>query len=250
MCGIINKYLMIKNLFNKLTIIFSCFLFLSAFVANAQSFDYIKLTSLTKDAFWDSNINITGESLPYAMIAVSMNSEDDIFSYSVKTNADNQGFWSVKLNQPLKTGKYYVSAVAEGWNKTLSQPVKSEIIDIRGPFALIVNIFSILVIFLVGLFLIIWYTSKSAEVKRYRRILSSQRDLVSSYNLLKNDIDVAIKDLSGNKIGVGRINDAKFFLERASKNIEKINKYVLQGIKVIGKYDIVSKLDNILKIKK
>jgi len=241
---------MAKNLFKKLVIIFSCFFLSTAFVASAQSFDYIKLTSLTKDAFWDSNINITGESLPYALILVSMNSEDDAFSYSVKTIANGQGIWYAKLNQPLRTGKYYVTAVVEGWNKALSQPAKSEIIEVKGPFALIVQIFSILVIILLICFLLIWYISKLSEIKRYRRILSCQRDIISSYKILKDDVDAVLKDLSAEKVGPAKINDAKFFLERIVRNLDKINKYVLQGVKVIGKYDIVSKVDDILKIKK
>lgn len=112
----------------------------------------------------------------------------------------------------------------------------------RGLFALIVGIFSVLVIVLLVAFVSGWYLSKWAENKRYRRILMSQRDTIASYNVIKKDTKEALKSIAGKEFGEGKINEIKFFLERIDDNLEKMNKYVVDGIKVIGKYDIINKI--------
>lgn len=75
----------------------------------------------------------------------------------------------------------------------------------------------------------------------------SQRDLVASYNVLKKDVDRLLKNLNGDKVDESKINDARFYLNRVSENLEKMNKYVVKGVNTIGKYDIKNKINNSLK---
>jgi len=249
---------MLNKTFKKLVIIFSCLLFLAGFRVEAQMISNLeiiqpnqpKIISTENNPFWEGGIFVKGESSPNVIIWLSIKDKDDVFSYSIKTNSDDRGKWFVKLDQPLKSGEYHIEAVAQGEGGFLSSSTDSGLIKIKGPFSTIINIFSFLIIVLLFCFLAIWYTSRSAEIKRYRRILSSQRDIVSSYNILKKDVDEAIKKLNGNKIEEQKIHEVEFFLNRINENLEKINKYVIQGINVIGKYDIVSKIDNALKFKK
>ena len=126
----------------------------------------------------------------------------------------------------------------------------SQLAHTKGLLPAIIAIFSALVIVLLFAFVGGWYISKSAENKRYRRILSSQRDIIASYNVLKKDVDKAIKNLSGEKEEDWRIHEVKYLLENISGNLEKMNKYVLKGVNVIGNYDIISKVDNTIKEKK
>jgi hypothetical protein len=114
-------------------------------------------------------------------------------------------------------------------------------VKISGSFAFIVAVFSFLVVILTAGFVGGWYINKLAELKRVRRILISQRDIISSYNVLKNDVDKALK--SSNSA------ETNFLLQRISGNLEKMNKYVAQGVSIIGKYDIITKIDNFFKIK-
>ncbi|MCX6722749.1 MAG: hypothetical protein NT094_01615, partial [Candidatus Staskawiczbacteria bacterium] len=195
-------------------------------------------------------IFVKGESSPNMTILLSIKDKNNLFSYSIKTNSDALGNWSAKLDQPLKSGEYYIEAITQDENGILSMPTDSKLINIKGPFAIIINIFSVLILILLACFLSIWYASKSAELKRYRRILSSQRDIISSYNILKKDVDTAVKNLDGEKAKEEIVHEIKFFLDRISKNLEKINTYVLQGVNIIGKYDIVSKIEDLLKLKK
>lgn len=114
----------------------------------------------------------------------------------------------------------------------------------KGLFALIVGVFSFLVIVLTVAFVGGWYFSKWAEKKRFRRILMSQRDTVASYNIIKKDTEKALKALYGREFGDGKINEMEFLLRRIDDNLEKMNKYVVEGIKIIGKYDIINKIYN------
>ena len=243
---------MLKNFSKALVIIFLCFLFLGwplgRFKAGAQS-TQLKITSVSVNEFFLGNIYVKGESLPNMTIFLSVKDENDTFAYLIKTNSDSQGNWFAEFNQLLKNGKYYIEAVAQDRNGLLSLPVRSELIDIKGPFALIIGIFSFLVIILLVGFVAGWYASKLAEIKRYRRILISQRDIIASYNILKNDVVWALKNLSDDQIEERKISETRFFLKRISENLEKMNKYVVKGVNIISKYDIINKIENILKPK-
>ena len=248
---------MLKIFYKTAIIIFSCFLFFLAFEIGAQNASnlgildeaQLKINSVEVNKFFGGSVYVRGESLPNMTVFLSVKDEKDTFTYSIKINSDNQGNWLAKFSQPLKSGKYYIEAIAQDKNSFSSLPVRSELIDIKGPFALIIGIFSFLVIILLIGFVGGWYGSKLAEIKRYRRILISQRDIIASYNILKNDVDKALKNLSSEKIKEGKINETKFFLKRISENLEKMNKYVVKGVNIISKYDIINKINNILKLK-
>ena len=236
-----------KKILKTLIITFSCFLALSPFCAMAQN-SQLSITSVKENMLKGGVIFVSGESLPNTKILLNVKDEQNIFVYSAITEANNEGYWSAGLDQPLKKGAYYIEAVARDENGILSAPVESELINVKGPFALIIGVFSFLVIILLFAFVSGWYISRSAEIKRYRRILAAQNDIIASYNILKKDVNKAIKNLSDKKIEEGKINEAKFLLGRVGQNLEKMNKYVVKGISVIGEYDIISKLDK--KIKK
>ncbi len=239
---------MYKKFIINLFIISACIFALAGF-ASAQTDSQLKITSVEKKAFWDSSLYLEGTSAPNANILLSVIDEGGNFSYIVKIAADSNGKWYKKLDQPFKSGTYDVQVIAFGENGVTERPVDFGTIDIFGTFDVLIAVFSVLVIILLAGFLAIWYASKSAEVKRYRRILASQNDIVASYNVLKKDVDEAMHGLSAESEKDWRVHEVKYLLERISVNLEKVNKYVLQGVGVIGKYDIVSKVDNLFKFK-
>jgi len=246
---------MIKKFFKKLLIAFCCLLFLASFVATekvvlASEPTTTKIISIKNNPVWEGGVHVAGKSFANATILISIKDERDLFSYSTKTLSDSQGNWAIRLSQPLRTGSYYVEVIAQNGNKVLGSPIKSELIKIIGPFGVIVPACSMLIILLLAGFVSIWYASKLAEMKRYRRILASERDIESCYNTLKKDVDDALSKFDDGKVDSAERNEIKFFLRRMKENIEKINKYVLQGVSVIGKYDIISKIDNALKFNK
>lgn len=240
---------MYRKFLKAFAIIFSCVLFFTGFSVFAQT-SQLKIISVNKDNMvFGGNVHVKGQAMPNATILLSVKDEKDAFAYTVKTNSDSQGIWSANFDQLLKSGKYYIEAVQEDSSGVALVSVKSGPIEITGSYAFIVSIFSILVIILAAGFIAIWYINKSAEIKRYRRVLVSQRDVVSSYNILKNDVDKALKNLAGDKAEEWKISESEFLLKRISENLEKMNKYVLRGISIIGKYDIISKIDNAVNFK-
>lgn len=237
---------MIKNSYKTFIIIFSCLLFLGFpsghFGAEAQG--QLKITFVGENNLLGGSISARGESSPGVVMLLSIKDENDTFTYTIKTNSDGQGNWSAEFGQLLKSGKYYVEAAVQNADGSSSPPARSELISIKGPFSLIIGIFSFLVIILLIAFVSGWYASKLAEIKRYRRVLISQRDMAASYDVLKNDVSQALKNLTGEEMKEGKTNETIFFLRRISENLEKMNKYLVKGIKIISKYDIINKIEN------
>jgi len=233
---------MLNKKFILASAIFCVFAFLPVFSANAQYVESPKIISASENFFSGNGILVKGASLPGLQITASVKDDRYNLIYSIKTNADGAGNWSAVFSQPLESGSYYVVATAQDSNGFESSPTMSGPINIKGPFALIIAIFSALVIILLSAFVGGWYFSKWMENKRYRRILMSQRDAITSYNVIKKDTEKALKALNSKDFSEGRINEMEFFLKRINDNLEKMKKYVVEGIKIIGKYDIMSKI--------
>lgn len=229
-----------KGFIKTFAIIFLCFLATASFDVGAQETSKLKINSVVKsNTFLGANIYVKGEALPNSNILLSIKDEKDGFAYSVKTNVDANGNWLAKFDQSLKSGKYYIEAIEKNIDGAQIESATFGPIEIKGSFVFIVAIFSFLVIILLAGFVGGWYINKIAEIKRYRRILMCQRDIIASYNVLKKDVQRALKNLSG--------AETEFLLKRINENLEKMNKYVLKGITIIGKYDIVKKAENFFK---
>ncbi len=244
---------MYKKFLKTLAIILSCLLFFLTFglgargasnpevpLGSAQNVP-LKVTHISGDIFKGGTIFAIGESSPYALIYIRVKSDKGAFIYSANIGADYQGNWSAELDQPLKDGSYYIEAVAKNENGALSSPVRSESVYVTGPFAFIIGGLLVLIIILSIGFVCGWYIAKSREIKRYKRIITSQRDINLSYNIIKGDIDGALKCLNYFQAGhykeKGKINEALFLLGRAGEDLKKTGEYILHGVSAIGKYD-------------
>lgn len=247
---------MSEKKFRILAIIFSVFLILFIFKVGLQiaSADYqdpqLKIISVTEDGFKGGNVQVKGQAMPNSVIFLDIKDINNTFTYSIKSDSDGQGDWFAKFDQPLKSGKYYVEAASQDQNGVLSLPVKSDVLNIKGSFSLIIEIFSLLVIILLLVFVGGWYFSKVLDIKRYRRILVSQRDIKASYKIFKNDVDRVMKILEDNKVEDREVNEMKFYITRVRENLEKMNNYVVKGIEIIATYNIISKIDSFLSLKK
>ena len=240
-----------------------CYVFLAAFLLAlcflgqkvlAQNFaeNYVpspEITSLKQSFLNIQGLSAEGASEPFATIWLTVAEDGKGPIYSIEVVADKNGRWSGTFEQPLKKGYYYIEALAENNDGQKSSVVRSNVVWVRGPFSTIMMIFSFLVVLLTGAFTMIWYLSRQGEVKRYRRILLCQRDLASSYNVIKSDVLAAMRNYSIGPMDEAKVNEVKFLLERIDVNLEKMNKYVVQGIKVISNYDIIKKMDKSLREK-
>jgi len=241
-----------KKNYKAFSIIIFCFLLSTAFSVVAQvgpdSTNQLKINSVKESIYLGTNIYVKGQSSPNIQIFLSIQDEKNSFAYSIKTKSNSAGNWSANFDQSLKSGKYYINAEQQDVNGSLISQVKYGPIQIKGSFAFIVSVFSFLVVLLLAGFVGGWYINKLAEVKRYRRIIISQRDIISSYGVLKNDVNRALKTLGEEKEQDWKITEAEFLLKRINENLEKMDKYVVKGVNIISNYDIIRKIDNLLKL--
>ena len=191
------------------------------------------IDSATKDV----GVAVRGVSGAGDEILLDLKDAKDSFSYSIKTKADEMGNWSANFDQPLKSGEYYIQAAAKNSEQILSSPFISEKFNVNGAFSRIIALFSYLVAFLTISFVAGWYISKWAEKKRSNRILMSERDVGACYNVIKKDAEKALYNLNSQELNESKISETKFLLQHISENIEKINTYILKGVKAISKYN-------------
>ena len=59
--------------------------------------------------------------------------------------------------------------------------------------------------------------------------------MASSFNVVKMDIEKALKSWDDGKIEEHEITQIEFFLKHINANLEKLQTYVISGIKDIGK---------------
>jgi len=227
----------------KILLFFLAFTFLFCFKTNAES--VLKITSVEENFFTGRGITVKGTSPAENLIQAGIRDSGGNLIYSLRANSDSLGNWSVIFNQPIARGTYYIEAESVGADGAWSQPVRSEFIDVAGPFTLIIYIFSVLVIILLAVFLAGWYLSKRSEIRRYRRILISERDIESLYKLMKNDVDLVLKKIKDKGFDDAFSSEIKFLLSRVGNNLENMQKYVSRGISVLRKYDIITKIDKI-----
>ncbi len=209
-----------------------------------------KILSISENILSGKGISAKGTSALNVLITLSLRDEAGNLIYALKATPDSNGNWQAVFDQPLKKGNYYVEAIAEDSGGLTSFSSKSPMVHVRGAFALIIEIFSVLIIFFLIIFVSGWYLSKFTEEKRFRRILMSQRDLAASYNVMKKDVSRAQKLLFDQKVDSAEANEMEFILSRLDQNLEKMNKYVVGGVKTIGKYDVLSKLNKKLSFNK
>jgi len=233
--------MMKKNIF-ILFILTACLA--AAFSTSAASdvIPSLKITSVKENVFSGRGVSAQGTALPGGLARVGIYDAADNLIRSLEIIAGETGEWFVNFDQPLRNGKYYIEATATNPGGEWGISARSDIINVRGPFALIIAIFSILVLILTAVFVIGWYLSKRAEIKRYQRILITERDIASSYQIMKKDVQKALQKMSGDKFDEGTMSEVEFLLKKTDDNLEKMHKYITKGINIVSKYDIISKI--------
>jgi len=116
-------------------------------------------------------------------------------------------------------------------------------------FATIIEIFSALVGLFLVIFLAWWILSRRAEYGRHRRILMSKRDASALCGLIRNDAKRASQILATGRIEESGENELKFIFSRIDENLKKMDSYLIKGIDLIGKYDVIKKYNKEIKFK-
>lgn len=236
--------------YNILIIPLLVLLFFAPVAASAQTAapaQNLTITSIAENMWSGKGVSVKGTFSPLQSVILGLYDSNNNLIYSISTISDANGNWAGNFDQPLKKGAYYVVALPGAGN--ILSPVRSKTINTSGPFSLIILIFSVLVVLLALAFFSGWYADKLAEIKRYRRILISERDVASFYNIIKKDIEKSLENMSGKEINEAKASETKFLLARTNENLEKMNKYITKGIETISKYDIIKNISNIFKAK-
>lgn len=203
-----------------------------------------RITSVNKDVFiGEGGININGSSLPSIAIILNIRDEKNNPVYSATISADGDGNWVAKLDQPLKKGNYFVEVIAQDARGALSLPVRSDLINVRSkPLVVLlgieitaVDLVFLLLFILVGAYFLGWRISRRDIKRRDQRILISQRDVAATRNVIKTDIDKAISAWRDGKVEEREVNEIEYLLKRVEGNLDKLEKYIIKGVKEINK---------------
>jgi len=190
----------------------------------------------------EGGLIISGTSLATASVILNVRDEKDNLMYSFTTNSDDKGNWAMKIDSPLKKGTYYIEVIAKDSRGASSLPVKSDLIKVEERPIMVLwgfnityaELIIILIIILIGSYVFGWYSNKLINNQRQRRIVISQRDVAASFNVIKKDIEKAINHWDDGKLEGFEITEVEFLLKHIDENIDKLQKYIISGIKDIG----------------
>jgi len=217
-------------------------------VENITQFEILPIESpkifsvSTKVFVGEGELVINGTSLSKASIILNVKDQKDNLMYSFTTNSDDSGNWAMKIDSPLKKGTYYIEVIAQDSRGASSFPVKSDLISVQERPIMVLWGFNItyleLIIFLliitIGGYVFGWYSNNLISSQRQRRILISQRDVSSSFNVIKKDIEKILEYWDDGKFEDFEITSIEYLLKHIAENIEKLQKYIISGIKDIG----------------
>jgi len=190
----------------------------------------------------EGGLVINGTSIAKSSIILNVRDQKDNLIYNFITSADDTGNWAMKIDSPLKKGDYYIEVIVKDGRGASSFPVKSDLIKVQERPIMILWGLSItyleLIIFLVVIsvvgFTSGWYFNKLTGSQRDRKILISQRDVAASFNVIKKDIGKILKSWDDKTIEEHELTEIEFILKGINDKIEKLQKYIVMGIKDIG----------------
>ena len=191
----------------------------------------------------EGGLLINGSSLAKASIILNVRDQKDNLIYNFVTNADDSGNWAMQIDSPLKKGTFYIEVLAKDSREALSLPIKSDLISVKERPIMVIWGFSVtyiqlvifLVVILIGGLATGWYANVLINSQQERKILISQRDVSAGFNVIKKDVERAIKKWQDGKLEDYELTEIEFILKNINEKIEKLQKYIISGIKDIGR---------------
>jgi hypothetical protein len=190
----------------------------------------------------EGGLIISGTSLATASVILNARDEKDNLMYSFTTSSDDSGNWAMKIDSPLKKGTYYVEVIAQDSRGASSLPIKSDIISVQERPIMVLWGFNVtyleliisLLVITIGGYAFGWYSNNLINSQRQRKILISQRDVSASFNVIKKDIEKVLEFWDDGKLEDFEITSIEYLLKHMAANVEKLQKYIISGIKDIG----------------
>ncbi len=202
------------------------------------------ITSISRDVFvGEGELEISGITIPNASIILLVKRNSGRIIFSTTVNADVNGSWEVKIDQPLKKGKYFVEATAQDARGALSLPTQSDLIRVRERPLLTIAGFEITQFwFFIGLlsillfgFAIGWFSYSAWRRQLNRRAIIAQRDVANLFATIKQDLEKVLASYADKRLDQREISEIEFIINRLKDNLEKAQNHVLENIKEISK---------------
>lgn len=213
-------------------------------VENTAQFEILpiespRIVSVTTNVFsGEGGILINGKSLAQESIIIEVKDQNNNLMYSFKTNSDENGDWSLKIDSPLKNGNYYIDVTAQDARGALSITVRSERIQVTSKPIIQIGKFQLgaggaaLFLFLVlviGFASGIWFYRKRQE-RLSLRVEFTESEVTKIFKIIMEDVDNLYKALKTETAG-----DDEYAIERLQENIRKMEMYLKKGVEKIKK---------------
>lgn len=218
------------------------------FIENSAELEILPIESptikvLSKDGFvGEGDLVVGGTALSNVEVLLFLKKSHGgkpIVSRVVK--ADENGNWQRTFGRPLSKGLYEVEAQARDARGALSLPAVSEMIRIRERPLFTLGSFEVTQFwFFIGLIIILlsgfgagWYSYRIWKAQIERKAVIAKRDVNSACNLVNRNIDKMLQSYKDKKISEQEAAEMEFLLKKTKSEIEKLQKYILEGIEEI-----------------
>jgi hypothetical protein len=191
------------------------------------------------------SLSLKGRSSPNGKILIHVKKiTGETFFFST-SEVNNEGFWEAVLTPSFKKETYYLEVKAQDERGALSLPVKSSFIQVRekpifviGNFEITTKIFfgGIIIILLSGFlsgFLFFRNKVKKKEELVAQKIIIAEKDLLSLFKIIMNDLEKALKAFDDKKIDKNEVIELELYLKRIKEKINNTKKYIIEGIEEI-----------------
>jgi hypothetical protein len=91
----------------------------------------------------------------------------------------------------------------------------------------------LIMIFVVA-FIMGFFSNRLARRQRGNRVIIAERDVVAAFNTIKKDLELVLKNYINKQPTEQEVATAETVLKRATGNIEKMRKYIVENIKEIN----------------
>ncbi len=189
----------------------------------------------------EGGLEAAGSALPGYSVIVSLKDAEGAEIASTVVLTDESGNWFAQFNDPLRRGRYQIEATAKDSRGALSLPVSSE--EIRASSKPIITVAGIgitpealalaFVLFVIGAFVAGRIAERKLSRRRRGRTVIATRDMMNVFNVVKKDVDSAAAAVEKSK--TASPPEIKYHLEKIKKDIDKMAKYLVQGVEEIGK---------------
>jgi hypothetical protein len=162
-------------------------------------------------------------------------------------SVDEQGNWGARFNETIQAGTYSIEAIAKDSRGAVSLQVESPKFSVHerplftlGGIEILRNEFFAGLIFILLLgFAAGWFFVKFRLESEQRRAVVAQRDVITVFNLIKADLDKALRTLSTVKLEDKNKTEIEFILKGIEKNMEKMEPYVVSNIGEIAEEKVL-----------